>query len=253
MKLLVDGDIITFRAAFSAEDETEAWIACSRADAMITEIVAILGASSDDVEVWLSGPKNFRYGIYPEYKANRITAKRPQWEHEVKKHLVREWGAEWSKDCEADDMLGVRQMQLLPDSCICTIDKDLDQIPGPHYNFVKKEQYYVTPEEATRFFYYQCLVGDTADGIKGVPGIGPVKAKKLLDACDEEAHDRQTNVERLYYECVLDQYSCYEEFEMNAKVLHIWKKEGEVWTDKYKAMDTSQEEILYHLSATERH
>ena len=201
MRMLLDGDIITFRAAFSAEDEPEAWIACGRADAMIEEMVMMLGGSLDDVEVWLSGPTNFRYDVFPEYKANRITAKRPKYEKEVKDYLVRKWDALWSVGCEADDMLGVRQMQINEEwmprfdarhdihSIICTIDKDLDQIPGWHYNFVKKEKYNVSPEEATRFFYYQCLVGDTADGIKGVPGIGPVKAKKLLDSCYEKTDE----------------------------------------------------------------
>ncbi len=261
MKLLIDADIITFRSAFSAEDEEEVWVACSRADIMIREICLNLNEPDTNVELWLSGKNNFRYGVYPEYKANRLNAKRPKWEQQVKDYLVHYWHAQWSEGCEADDMLGVRQMQLKEHndgvfvSTICTTDKDLDQIPGPHYNFVKKELYNVTPEEAIRFFYYQCLVGDTADGIKGVPNIGPVKAKKLLDACDEEARSMGVDAERLYYECVKDKFSCYEEFVMNAKVLHIWHKEGGVWTDKYykEALDTSEEESLHYLGATERH
>lgn len=108
-----------------------------------------------------------------------------------------------------------------PVSIIATVDKDLDMIPGWHYNFVKKELYNVTPEQAIYNFYYQCLVGDTADGVKGVPGIGPKKAARILDACESE---------REMYEAVREAYGMDEAFEMNAKVLWIWRKKGDIWT-----------------------
>lgn len=207
---------------------------------MIEEMIGFLG--TPDVELWLSGKNNFRYDIYPEYKANRITAKRPKYEQEVKKYLVDTWGAEWSEGCEADDMLGVRCTELGDESTIATIDKDLDMIPGHHYNFVKKERYYQTPEKAIYWFYYQCLVGDTADGIKGVPGIGPVKAKRILDACDSEEG---------LYQATRDQFSCYEEFEMTAKVLWIWRTMGGIWTDKFKeSLDTGPQEGIHSSCAT---
>ena len=194
---------------------------------MINEMCQLLG--TEDVEGWLSGPDNFRYSVYPEYKANRITAKRPKWEHEIKQHLVDQWSAQWSQGCEADDMLGIRQMELLDNGpvagCICTIDKDLDMIPGDHYNFVKKERYYVTPEEGIKFFYYQCLVGDTADGIKGVPGIGPKKAANILAQCSTEEE---------YYTAVSSCFGCYEEFEMTAKCLYIWREPNGIWKDNFK-------------------
>ena len=220
MKLLIDADIVCFRGAFSAEEE-EVWVANARSEGIIHDICQTLG--SEDVELWLSGPNNFRYGVYPEYKANRITAKRPKWEKEVKQFLTDVWGAQWSDGCEADDMLGVRQMELLGRQepvVICTIDKDLDMIPGDHYNFVKKEKYFVTDEEAIRFFYYQCLIGDPVDNIKGVPGIGKAKGARILDACSttEEMH-----------EAVVNMYSCYEEYEQNAGCLWIWHPGQKDW------------------------
>jgi len=33
-------------------------------------------------------------------------------------------------------------------------------------------------------FYKQMLMGDSADNIKGIPGVGPKKAEKLLDGLD---------------------------------------------------------------------
>lgn len=226
--IVVDADIVAFRAAFSAEDEPEAWVACSRAENMLNDMSYMLG--EQPMELWLSGKNNFRYNVFPEYKANRLEAKRPKWEHEVKDYLVKEWNANWSEGCEADDMIGVRALET--DGFVASIDKDLDQIPGWHYNFVKKERYFVTSEEATRHFYYQLLVGDTADGVKGVYGVGPKKAKKLLDSCDSE--------EGMYW-AVRDLYGSYEAFEMTAKVLWIWKKRNDIWTDTFdkETMDPS--------------
>ncbi len=184
---------------------------------MIEDMLAETEATS--YELWLSGKNNFRYKVFPEYKANRLTAKRPKWEHEVKDHLVQKWEANWSNGCEADDMLGVRCTELGDDSMIATIDKDLWMIPGWHYNFVKKEKEYVDENAAFRFFCYQLLVGDTADGIKGIPGIGPKKAERLLNA-----HPRQDWLDEIR---VL--YGCDEEMEMNAKCLFIWRKMNDDW------------------------
>lgn len=212
---LLDGDIITFRAAFSAEEETEPYIACARASTMIDEI--LIATRADSYRMFLSGPNNFRYRVFPEYKANRLDAKRPKWEKDVKTYLELDWQGEWSQGCEADDLLGMNQTA---DTIICTIDKDLDMIPGMHYNFVKKVLYNVTPEESIYNFYYQLLVGDTADGIKGVPGVGPVKAKRILGMCESE---------REMFEACREAYGNDEELEMNAACLWVWRKENDIW------------------------
>ena len=221
MILLVDADILVFRAGFSAEDEEEAFVACSRADQMLRDMGAELG--TDPLELWLSGKDNFRYAIYPEYKANRIAAKRPKWEQAVREYLIREWGAQVAVG-EADDALGIRQTELGDNSCIATIDKDLLMIPGWHYNFVKKEKQYVDIPTAWYNFYYQLLVGDTADGVKGVPNVGPVKAKKILGQCADAKE---------MYDAVVNNYGSYEEFEMNARVLWIWREHNGMWKDLY--------------------
>ena len=220
MKLLIDADIVTFRAAFTVEDEDPdgEWNACARTNQMLEDMLAETGA--DSYELWLSGQGNFRYNVYPEYKAGRIAAKRPKHERAVKEYLVAHWQANWSEGCEADDMLGVRLMEVGPEGCIATIDKDLNMIPGYHYNFVKKEKFYVDEDAAFRFFCYQLIVGDTADGIKGVPGYGPKKAERLLDA--NEPQD--------WLDRIRDLYSSDEEMLMNGQCLWIWRTKGDIWT-----------------------
>lgn len=248
VKALIDADIVTFRAAFSAEPpslitllqqgvpELEAldavkkaedngeWIANARADEIIDQILHDVEA--DTFELWLTGADNFRYKVFPDYKANRKGIPRPKWEHTVKSHLRSKWFANLSDGCEADDMLGVRSVQMGATSVICTIDKDLDQIPGKHYNFVKKEKYDVSTDEGNRFFFYQLLCGDPTDGIKGVPGIGPKKANRLLDSVPP--------VEWL--EEISKLYASYEELDLNAQCVYIWRKEQDNWRNLIESL-----------------
>lgn len=216
---IIDGDLIKFRSAISAEGEEEPYIACARANAMLAEMLYAL--DTDEYELWLSGKDNFRYKVYPEYKGTR-KAQRPRWENDVKEFLINECNAQILDGAEADDALGFRMAELLAEGkrpvCV-TNDKDNKQTVGEHYDPIKKEFFTVTPEEADRFFYYQLLVGDSVDNIKGVPGIGPKKAEKLLSEYPPEEWE----------EVIKELYSCEEEYEQNAKCLWIWRKRGDIW------------------------
>jgi len=204
------------------------WVATSRAGEMIERILADVNAT--EYEVWLSGPDNFRYKVYPEYKAKRIDAKRPKWEKEVKQYLVDHWQANYSQGCEADDMIGVRQMAEIG-TIACHLDKDIDMIPGRHYNWELKrlgkvirnaKEYVVSPQEAIRFFYRQMLTGDSVDNIKGVPGIGPKKAEGILGSTEAS--------EKEYFQMVREHYGSDEEMEMNGKCLWIWRRMNDIWS-----------------------
>jgi 5''-3'' exonuclease (including N-terminal domain of PolI) len=75
---------------------------------------------------------------------------------------------------------------MTDESALWSLDKDLKQIPGLHW--VDDDWELVTHEEADRFFLYQVLVGDPADGYGGCSGIGPVRANRILDNdCSWEA------------------------------------------------------------------
>jgi 5'-3' exonuclease len=223
MRALIDADNVAMAAAWTAEDESEE-IAISRANTFIESILFDVGAT--EFELWLSGGNNFRYNVYPEYKANRISQARPKWEKQVKRFFETEWHAHYTEAIEADDMLGIRQRE---DTIICHLDKDLNQIAGHHFNWElrrlgvvirEKSIYTLTQEEADYWFFYQLLVGDTTDNIKGIPGIGPKKAAGILYGCE-------TNQER--YEAVADRYGSEEELDMNAQCVFIWRKENDNW------------------------
>lgn len=235
MQHLVDADTLCFAAASMAEeiDETQArW----NVDQGLASLLARL--NSTDYKLYLTGENNFRYHVFPEYKANRAKQPRPKYLKLCKEHLVTEYGAIMSDGCEADDLCGIAQCTAEHETMIVSIDKDLNMIPGWHYSpaisrngvVTREEQtYLVSPTDARRFFYNQLLVGDATDGIKGAPGIGKVKAGKILA-------DLET--EKDLYEAVQSYFSCDEELVMNAQVLWIWRKPNDIWQPPVFAEDT---------------
>jgi len=215
VKALIDGDIVVYRAAASAEKE-EQWVALARADQMIQDILA--DTASDCYSVYLTGGSNFRRELSSEYKANRPDT-RPQHWKAVREFLVTQHKAFICEGFEADDQLGIDQDKENGNTTICSIDKDLLQIPGKHYNFVKKIAQEVTHDQGLKTLYIQSLVGDRSDNIFGVSGIGPVKAEKALSELFPDE----------YYEACRALYNDDSRYHLNMKLLYIWQKPNDSW------------------------
>jgi hypothetical protein len=215
MRALIDGDIVVYRGAASAEKE-EQWVALARADQMIQDILADTG--SDSYSVYLTGTDNFRREIAPSYKANRPDERPAHWQA-VREFLVTHHKAEICNGHEADDQLGIQQDKERGTTVICSIDKDLLQIPGRHYNFVKKTFQEVGIDEGLEHLYLQSLIGDRSDNIIGVAGIGPVKAAQALDGLLPEE----------WYDKCRELYNDDERFHLNMKLLYIWQKPNDIW------------------------
>ena len=214
MRALLDGDIFAYRTA-AASEEADERICLLRLDRFVREVLHT--TQSDAYNIFLSGEDNFRYKLFPEYKAHRKDVVKPKWLQQCREYLVTEWNAEISHGCEADDLLGSRQDDT---TIICSIDKDLLQIEGKHYNFVKEEFYDVTYEGGMRHFYEQLLKGDRADGIPGVAGLGEKKAARMLEGCETE--QEMFDVCRGAYNDDALMYTY-------GACLWIWRKEGDIW------------------------
>ena len=151
---------------------------------VLTEIKSFLSKRFGEVEleVFLSGKSNFRDDVatIKVYKGNRDPLHKPHWYNEIKEYLRSVWKAEEEEHLEADDILAKLQSN---NTCIVTTDKDLDQIAGWHYNWVKDILYEVSVEQAIHSKYIQILTGDSTDNIEGIPGVGPVSAEKCLEWC----------------------------------------------------------------------
>ncbi len=214
MQVNIDSDIIAYRSSVVSETDSLN-VACLRADDMMKRI--LINTKADTYRGFISSPENFRKKIDPQYKANRANIPRPRHLEDVKAFLISEWGAQVCEGYEADDFLGIYQTD---NTILASIDKDLNQIPGKHYNFVKELFYEVTPLEGLRFFYKQTLIGDTSDNIFGIKGLGPVKSSKLIDSLDQE--------EEMYWTC-RKLYKNDERFHLNCKLLWILREEGKIW------------------------
>lgn len=223
---LIDADIVAFRCAAATEHEPED-IACWQVSEMMNRILHETNAQS--YKCFLTGSGNFRYDVYPDYKANRKDLPKPRHLQVVREHLVSVWNAKVTDGIEADDALGIEQCSVHDgDSVIATIDKDLQMIPGRHYNFVKQEHRTVSPLEGLRFFYGQLIMGDRSDNIPGYDGKMRQKVPKFLEEHFEVLEYMDDELDMYNY--VRDMYVDKAQMDINGKVLYIMKKENDYWT-----------------------
>lgn len=131
---------------------------------------------------FLTTGKNFRFQIYPAYKANRKDVIKPPFYSEVKKYLMEKYKFTDYIGLEADDLVMIARKHYCKDyKClIVTTDKDILQTPYPSFDPKKGTFQETSKEDAYYFFWGSTIWGDTADNIKGLPGKGEAFVKKLL-------------------------------------------------------------------------
>lgn len=145
----------------------------------LDKIIRATGATKWDL--LLSGQDNFRFRVAKTrgYKANRDEVPKPE-HYAYVRALLESWGAEVVEGIEADDAMGIA-ICAEPTACLATIDKDLNCIPGLHYNWDKGIKYKVGLADSIWYFHRQMLMGDSTDNIPGIPGTGETKATKIME------------------------------------------------------------------------
>lgn len=202
--------------------------------------------------VYLTGADNFRERIATErvYKGNRNRLLRPYYYEECRLYLRERWQAQVIDGYEADDAISIESRSLWDKQVphiIATVDKDLDQIPGPHYDYNKKVWYHVDKEDAMMFFYEQVLQGDSTDNIPGIYRMGKTKAKDLVKDW-AAAYYRMGNSpvsleEFLWSRCVGEYADSMEQYPdhykgtdsvlvalENARLVKMQEYQGQLWT-----------------------
>ena len=229
MIALIDQDLLCYRCAASAEND-DLGIAIYRIDELLDNILNKTEATS--YRAFLTSSSNFRKQIYPEYKANR-TQPKPRHLRDLQVYSLDKLNAEYAPDgLEADDALAINQTE---DTVICSLDKDLLQVPGHHFSWEINGKGWSRPDtfieqtelEGLRLFYKQCLKGDTSDNVKGIEGLGEKRATKILADCS--SHLEMFNIVR-------DLYGNDDEFIMNASVLWILRSLDDNWKDRFNAL-----------------
>jgi 5'-3' exonuclease len=219
VKALIDGDILCYRIGFATNNETED--VAIRTMATFLEDLLMYDLSADDWTTYLTGKRNFRndVAVTEKYKGNRKKEK-PVHIQLLRDYLVASWNGVVSDGNEADDEIAIAATSLGDESIIVSLDKDFDQVQGWHYNFVKKNKYYIKPEEGLLNFYMQFLVGDRIDNIIGVDGIGPVKARKLLEGKTEQE----------MFDICVEKLGSVERAVENGRLLFLQRHPNQLWS-----------------------
>ena len=220
--ILIDGDIIAYRAGFSSND-LEVKDAEDKVDALIDTVIEDTEFLYTDYQVYLTGKGNYRFDLAKtlEYKGNRKDAPKPIHLKHVRNYLIDKYEAIVSKGEEADDLIAIAATQLEMNAVVASIDKDMLQIPCFHYNLTRRELSAVSEFEGIKFFYTQILTGDKADNIKGLHRCGPVKAGKILDDCETE--------QSLWDACVEAYDGDVDRIIENARLLWLRREVDQIW------------------------
>jgi DNA polymerase-1 len=160
-----------------------------------------------EMTICFSGPKNFRYSVLSSYKWNRKNLVKPLLFECIKTYLKEHYLWMQQDELEGDDLMGILSTQEPGKFTICSIDKDMLQIPGRHFNWTKSKRTVVTRTAADHMFYMQVLTGDPGDGYTGIPRVGKVKAEKILTwVLDKRELATKESNQRDYWAAVVGAY-----------------------------------------------
>lgn len=178
-----------------------------------------------DLTLFISGKNNFRDDIatIKPYKGNRPDRKPAAYD------AITDWllsqGAIVSDGVEADDLLAINQTE---DTIICSVDKDLLQVPGHHYDFVKDEFCFIDEGQGWYNLCVQILAGDPTDNIQGIPKIGIKKAEKILEG-EDDPNIMLIRVAEAYESYYGDTWP--EFLNENAKLVYMLRYNEDYWED----------------------
>ncbi len=185
---IIDGDIVAFRSAAAVSEPTDTLMpfnpnhAKEYMEHMMNEWIkrvkpnAIVMCFSDESR------RYFRHEIFPEYKANRGGIERPSALNFCYEYLSEKYKVVRKANLEADDLLGILGTQPdIDNPVVISIDKDIMTLPCKVFNPDKmRRPIRINPNMADLAVFKQAMVGDSSDNYKGIPGVGTVKADKVL-------------------------------------------------------------------------
>jgi DNA polymerase-1 len=210
--LLIDGDELLYKAAAGFEHEAawdidkSIWTTWTETEKAMQQVVdqikkAISRYEPIETVFCLSGDNDFRYAVAGDYKSDRKKVRKPTGYIHVRDNVIDLITAGLGDEhgivkvarydnIEADDCMGILATKPGNESAlIISQDKDMRQIPGMLATYIGAEPKMVTEYEGARWFLTQTLIGDTTDGYKGCPGVGPAGADKIFDKIKTHSAD----------------------------------------------------------------
>ncbi len=192
--LLIDSDVFLYAAASATETEVDWGDDLWTVHGYLNEAIGKFDSTINGIEEELAGsrtvmtmtaPNNFRSKVLTTYKFNRKGKRKPVTFRPLRDYSMQKYEAVEIATLEADDVLGIMATGPVEEgthNVVVSIDKDLNTVPGLHFNTMHPERgvYTVTLAMADAFFLKQALMGDATDGYGGCPGIGPKTADRIL-------------------------------------------------------------------------
>lgn len=196
----------------------------------------------DQYHILLSGPGNYRERIatFRPYKGNRDPDHKPFHYQAIRDYLTQQWDAVVVTGHEADDeasLMAAKFRNRKLKYVVASIDKDLHQIPGKHYDYRVKELVTIPDDEARIVLWRQALSGDTTDNIPGCCGIGAVKAQKLVEQWVDGGADDATLWANLVWTygnqwkegCYYTKDTAAEAALENMRLVYLQRESNELW------------------------
>ncbi|MDQ2066721.1 hypothetical protein Q9295_10060 [Xinfangfangia sp. CPCC 101601] len=191
----IDADILLYRAASFCDDEfdgepmRDVRQAMTMFDMLLKKWLKDVekAVKLDDYFLVVSKGRTFRKDLYPEYKANRKDIKPHPVLFPLKDEVMELQATIWEDDMEADDLIGIRVTEDPSMRLAVSADKDFATLPCQLFTPAShgKTQGSLTSyneDEANWNWLIQAMTGDTIDNYKGIPGVGPKKAAKVIPA-----------------------------------------------------------------------
>lgn len=223
--IYTDGDGLAYYCA--GNDATLLSEARERVNDKVQGMKRSSGAAEHRILLTASGShKGYRYAVAraKPYQGQRSNSRRPQnWQGLRNLLMDGHFGPTTSTaKAEADDLFGYHGHSNPEGTVIATQDKDMRMIPGWHMDWVEHTLFWLAPgtydamhndkQFGMKWFWLQCLHGDTADQIPGLPWVmapgakklarcGEATAARLLDDCtnSEQAGNRVLACYETYY------------------------------------------------------
>jgi DNA polymerase-1 len=189
--LLIDADVLAYRAACAVEVATEwepgywTWH-CEEGEvrsAITSDIERLMDEFEwDSYKLCLTDTVNWRQDVLPTYKRQRANVRKPLVLKPIRQWMIDELDAVIRHKLEGDDVMGILATWkgLAGEKVIVSIDKDMKTIPGLWVRSKEDGIKELTEQEADYWHMFQTLMGDATDGYSGCPGVGPVAAAKAL-------------------------------------------------------------------------
>lgn len=266
-RLLIDADIIAYKAAASAEKAINwyngTWtLHAEESDVkvIIEEMIGSLLMRSGIKKCLLAitGKSNFRYGVLSSYKSNRKGTRRPMLLEFAKEYMNVVGEVKMYPTLEADDVLGI--LATTPSKyqeVIWSGDKDLKTIPGYHIDHETGKICEITEHDANLKWMMQTLTGDTTDGYKGCPGSGPKDAEKVLSSATTLDEMWEATVARFAKAGLTEQDALQQarvsrilhapDFDIPTGNVQLWKPTKYV-NDETEQLDSSTRNRTAHLA-----